>query len=308
MPGIQGGGTAEDWETAPGGEHEKLSPEELAASYGWAYGFLNSVPELRGIFQSAVDETWSQDMFQAKLRETDWWKENSADMRKAAAEKNMDPATWNAKTNAAKIQIMQLAAQIGASIPPDKLNKIVDQAVTLNMDEAALKNVLGGYVTFNSKGNFNGQAGMFEKSMRGFAYTQGVDINRETLKNQAQLVARGLATEQDFKNQIVNQAISTFPNYAQQLQAGVTMMEIASPYIQRMAEDLELPYTKINLRDPLIRQALNGTNKEGKPVGMDQVTFQNLIRQDPRWKGTRRAQDGVLTAGLTVLRDMGLAF
>lgn len=308
MPAIQGGGTAEDWETAPGGEHEKLSPEELAASYGWAYSFLNSIPELRTLFTEAVDQTWSQDMFQAKLRDTKWFKDNSADMRRAALEKTTDPATWNAKVGAAKIQIMQLAAQMGASIPMDKLNKIVEQAVTLNMDEAGLKNVLGGYVTFNEKGYLGGQAAMFEKNMRGFAYAQGVEINRETLKSQAQLLARGLATEQDFKDQIVNQAISTFPNYAQQLQAGVTMMEIASPYIQRMAEDLELPYTKISLRDPLVRQALNGTNKEGKPVGMDSVAFQNLIRQDPRWKMTGKAQNNVLTAGLTVLRDMGLSF
>jgi hypothetical protein len=73
-----------------------------------------------------------------------------------------------------------------------------------------------------------------------------------------------------------------------------------------MAEDLELPLNKINLKDQMIRQALNGVNKEGKPVGMDQVTFRNMLRQDPRWAKTKKASNDVMKAGLQVLTDMGL--
>lgn len=304
VSGIEGGGKAGDWDPS---DTKNLSPEELAASYGWAYGFLKSNKELRGLFDRAVKDSWSADKFQAKLRDTNWWKKNSDTMRKAQAEKQTDPATYNAKVSAVKVQVQQLAAEMGASIPPGKLGKIVEQVITTGLDEAGLRNVLGGYITFQKNGStLNGEAGQYENNIRQFAYTNGVSLDKQAIKNQAQLIARGMATEQDFKNQIVNQAISLYPGYAQQLQAGQTMMDIASPYMQTMAEDLEIPYTQIKLTDPLIKRALNGVNNQGKPVGLDATSFQQLIRNDPRWRKTSGAQDGVMATGLKVLRDMGM--
>lgn len=304
VQGIEGGGKAGDWDPT---DTKKLSPEELAAEYGWAYGFLKSNKELRGLFDEAVDGSWSADKFQAKLRDTEWWKKNSDTMRKAQAEKQTDPATYNAKVGAVKIQVMQLAAEMGAAIPENKLGKIVEQVITTGLDEAGLRNVLGAYIGFQKNGStLNGDAGQYENMIRQFAYTNGVSLDKQSIKNQAQLIARGMATEQDFKNQITNQAISLYPGYAQQLQAGQTMMDIASPYMQMMSEDLEIPFTDVTLTDPLIKRALNGVNSQGKPVGLDQTSFQQLIRNDPRWRKTKNAQDGAMATGLKVLKDMGM--
>jgi hypothetical protein len=208
---------------------------------------------------------------------------------------------------AAKIQVQQLAAEMGAAIPPSKLNGIVEKVLKTGMDEALLRNTLGAYITFQNNGStLNGQAGQYEHMIKQFAYTQGVALDKQTIKNQAQLIGRGVATEQDFKNQVINQATSMYPGYKAQLEAGQTMMDIASPYMQTMAEDLGLPYTKISLTDPLIKRALNGVDQQGKPVGLDQVSFQNLIRNDPRWGKTQNTQNNVMSAGLKVLKDMGL--
>ncbi len=303
VSGIQGGGTAS--ESSPEAT-VKLSPEEMASEYGWAYSFLQSVPELKGLFGEFVDQTWTKDKFQAKLRETEWWKTNSSSMRKAAQEKMTDPATYNAKTNAMRIQIMQLAAEMGASIPPSKLTKLAEQAVNTEMDEALLRNVLGGYISFTDSQNLKGSAGMFEHNMRQFADEQGITLDKQALLNQAQLVARGLGTEEDFRNQIVAQAASMYPAYTEQLMAGQTMKEIASPYMEIMSQDLEILPAALTLKDPLLKQALNGVNKQGKPTGMDLTTFQAVVRNDPRWGKSRAAQNGVMETGLKVLKDMGL--
>jgi len=200
-----------------------------------------------------------------------------------------------------------MAAEIGAAIPSSKLSKIAEQVLKTGLDEGGLRNILGSYITFQKDaGTLNGLAGQYEQSIREFAYNNGVSLDKQTIKNPAQLVMRGMATEQDFKSQIVNQAASMYPGYTAQLQAGQTMMDIASPYVQIMAEDLGIPYTGIKLTDPLIKRALNGTDAKGRPVGMDQVTFRNMLRNDPRWGKTDLAQDAVMTAGLKVLRDMGL--
>ena len=142
--------------------------------------------------------------------------------------------------------------------------------------------------------------------MKKFAADQGVTLDRQTMLNQAQLVAKGLATEQDFKNQVVGQAASLYPAYTEQLMAGQTMKEIASPYMDIMSQDLELNPSAVTLADPLVRSALNGVNKQGKPVGMDLTSFQSLVRNDPRWTSTKSAQDNVMGTGIQVLRNMGL--
>lgn len=309
VSGIQGGGKAEVSGTSVPGSpvEQRLNPEELAASYGWAYGFLKGNKDLKGLFEQAVDGSWSPEKFQAKLRDTNWWKENSNTMRQAAMEKATDPATWNAKMSATKLQVQQLAAEMGASIPGAKLGKIAEQVLKTGLDEAGLKNVLGQYITFQDNGStLNGAAGQYEQSIKEFAYNNGVTLDRQTIKNQAQLVLRGMATEKDFQSQIVNQASSMYPGYTAQLQAGQTLMDIASPYIETMAESLDIPAASIKLTDPAIKRALNGVDQAGKPVGMDQVGFQQLIRSDPRWGRTQGAQDQVMTTGLKVLKDMGM--
>ncbi|AUG87530.1 minor tail protein [Streptomyces phage ToriToki] len=309
VQGIQGGGRADvGGGSASAPVQAKLSPEELAASYGWAYGFLKSHKDLKGLFEEAVKGSWSADKFQAKLRGTEWWKKNSDTMRKAAAEKATDPATWNAKLSATKLQIQQMAAELGAAIPGNKLGKIAEQVIKTGMDEGGLRNILGAYVTFQDNGStLNGAAGQYEQSIREFAYNNGVSLDKQTIKNQAQLVIRGMATEQDFQSQIVNQATSMYPSYTAQLQAGQTLMDIASPYMQIMSESLGVPEASINLMDPIIKRALNGTDQAGKPVGMDQTTFQAMLRSDPRWGRTAEAQDRVMSVGMKVLKDMGLA-
>ncbi len=293
---------------APTEEEVQLSPEELAASYGWAYGFLNSNKELKKLFDSAVKETWSPQKFQAELRDTKWWKTTSDTARQAQVMKKTDPATWQAAVQATTIKIKQLAGEIGAAIPEKQLKKIVEQSMNMGIDtdEDALRNILGGYVNFTKEGTLKGEAGMHEFTIRQYAEANGVTLSDQAIKNQAQLVVRKMAKTEDFEAQIREQAKSAFPGYADQLDAGMTMKDIAAPYEEAMATELELPSNPSGLNDQLIRTALNGLNKDGKPVGLSLTDFQQQLRNDPRWAQTSGAQDKTMNIGTQVLKDMGL--
>lgn len=305
VSGVQGGGPSGDWNPDGSTAEAKLSPEELAAEYGFAYSFLNSVPELKTLFGKMVNENLSKDAFQAELRDTKWWKENSDTQRQVQQMKSTDPATYSAQLGATKIQVQQLAAEIGAVIPPSKMGKIAAQVLATGADESVLRDTLGKYVTFQ-KGTLRGEAGAYAVSAKKFAYEQGVTVDDQTVKNQAALISRKLATEADFKGQIVQQAVSAYPGYKDQLEAGQTMSDIASPYVQIMAQELDLSPESIKMTDPLIKEALNGVNAQGKPTGMDQTTFMGRLRNDPRWAGTQGAQDKVMDVGYSVLKSMGL--
>lgn len=287
-------------------ETPKLSPQEMAANYGWSYAFLNSNPELKTKFNQAVDEGWSADKFQAEVRDTKWWKSNSETMRQAKILKSTDPATYQAQLNAATIQVKQLAAEIGAPLTAATLKKAAVDSLQYGMDEGQLRDALGKYVTFTKQGTLTGEAGMHEYTMKQYAAQMGVSVTDQAIKNQAQLVVRKLATTQDYEDQVKQQAISTFPAYQQQIEAGDTVQDIASPYVQMAAQELEVPYQDFNVSDPLIKSALNGLNADGKPSGTTLTDFQSQLRNDPRWKSTQNAQDSVMQAGMGVLKDMGL--
>jgi len=305
ISGIEGGGPNNDQDMTDSELPARLSPEELASEYGFAYSFLKSQPGVAKVFDDYVKNNLSKEAFQAELRNTKWWQENSDTMRQAQALKATDPATYEANLQATTVMVQQEAAKIGASIPPKKLKSIAEKAYATNMDEGALANVLGGYVKFVG-GTLKGEAGAYENSIKSYASAQGVTLDDQSVKNQAALIARKLATEDDFKNQIAQQAISAYPGYKQQIEAGQTMQDIANPYVQIMAQQLELPPSTIKLTDPLIRSALNGVNTDGKPTGMDQTTFMQRVRSDPRWTQTSNAQNDVMNVGLNVLKSMGL--
>lgn len=297
------GADVSDYQPSP-----KLSPEELASNYGWAIGFLNSIPEVKTKFDQAVKEGWTTDKFKAELRDTKWWKDNSDSRRQAQVIQKTDPATWQAQLGAATVKVRQLAGEIGAAIPEGKLSSIAKNLIETGAinDEALMRNALGGYVTFTKNGTLKGEAGMHEYTMRQFAYANGVQISDQAIKNQAQLVVKKLAKTEDFENQVRQQAISMFPAFKTQIESGATVRDVASPYMQMMSDELEIPFQGIDVTDPTIKSALNGVDQKGKPSGLSQADFQQILRNDPRWKQTAKAQNSTMTVGAQVLRDMGL--
>jgi hypothetical protein len=303
--GVEGGGPANtDWETQTVVE-KKLSSEELSAQYGLAFSFLNSEPSLKGLFDQAVSETMTPDKFQAKLRETDFWKNNSDTARKALETKQADPATWSAAMLANSQRIRDMAAEMGAAVPDGVIPSLSEQIEMLGMDDGAIKKILADYVDFTNN-TLSGQAGMFELGMRQYASDMGVSIGQQAIKNHAQLMLKGMSTQQDFKNWINEQAASAFPAFGEQIKSGQTVKSIANPYVQTMAQSLELNPEEIGLRDPTIMSGLNGLDKDGKPVGKTLTEFQDLLRGDPRWRQTKQAQDKTMSIGRGILKDWGV--
>lgn len=284
----------------------KMTPEELASSYGFAYSFLEGNPELKKIFTEAISGTWSADRFQASVRDTEWWKKNSETMRQAQITQKTDPATWDAMVDAETVKITQLAAEVGAAVPAKKMKQLVETALKTGLEEDGIRNLLGQYVTFTKNGTLQGEAGMHEFTMKEYAANMGIKLDDQTIKNQAQRVIRKVATTQDYESLVRESAKSMYPSYADQIDAGQTVKDIASPYIQSMAQTLEIPDTDITVFDPTIKAALNGVSADGKPTGLTLTDFQQQLRNDPRWRQTQNSQDSVLNVGTSVLKDMGL--
>lgn len=300
-----GGGGGGGGSTVP-----SLDPQELAEQYGFASSFLNSIPELKKLFSDAVANGWSKDMFQAKMRNTKWFKTTSADERKYLLEMAADPATAQQRWDNMNLKMRQLANKLGIK-ENEHTWKAIHEAtrgmIYKGWDEAAARNYLGGYVDLGDIAE--GEAGEAYDAMHQYAYQMGVKLSPEWYKTRAQNLVRGLATMQDFKSEIAALAKAQFPQWTKQIEGGQSVQDIAQPYLQSMATILELPPGSVNLFDTTIKKALTYTNKstlqkEAKPLWQ----FENELRADPRWKQTKNAQDSLMQVGHKILADFGMAY
>lgn len=285
----------------------KLSGDELADNYGMSYAFFKSQPELMGLLNSAVTDQWSPTKFQAELKNTKWWKDNSSTARQAQVQAQTDPATYKASVGAAQAQARDLAVKAGAILTDKQVNTLATNMVSYGWDNNQVQNFLGQYVDFRDNKTLGGQAGAAAKQIQSYAYDQGIRISDQTVKNNAAYIVRGMSTVQQVQDSLRQQAISTYPGFTDQLMAGATMRDIAQPYIQMTAQQLELPEADITVWHPKVAAALGQADAKGQPAPMSLTDFQGALRADPAWKRTQGAQDQTLQVGHQVLASLGLA-
>lgn len=297
-----------------GTEVAKLASSELAEQYGFVESLMNSDAELKKLFNAAVKGQWTAQKFQAELRDTKWWKSRSSSEREFLTLKYGDPKTADQKLSQAYTQVRQLANQLGIVESPKFIKNIQAQYRTLayNMvakgwNESQLRDYLGKYVYFGEYEE--GEGGEALQKLRSFAYDMGVTMSSTWYADRARNIVRGVGTIQDYQSAIRQQAKALYPQYSKQIDAGQTVADIASPYIQSMQSILEVPGGSLSVQDNTIKTALQNKNKAtGVTEVMPLWQFENQLRNDPRWKKTQNAQNSLMQVAHQVLADFGVKY
>lgn len=121
----------------------------------------------------------------------------------------------------------------------------------------------------------------------------------------AKQIALGNTTEEEQMNAIRELSKSAFGAWGKQIDAGLTMKQIASPYINIYSNILGIDPSAITLDDKLLKQALMGTDPT-TPSAMPLWNFEKAVRQDPRWATSKDAMDSLSNVGATIARQWGL--
>lgn len=282
--------------------------DEKLQKYGFVQGMLDAYPELKSLFNKAVNGDWTQDKFQAELQKTSWYKTTSDTRRKAIALQYTDPAAWGKLWHDTQMKMWDLAGQMGAAGTWDLINKVSGRIIMDGISDNEARDLMAQSITFGPTGSPGGEAGVTYSNLQTYAYTMGVRNADSWLLDAARQVAKGSKSEQDYKNEIMSQAIAAFPGFSNQLKAGQSMQDLASPYMQSMSQILEIAPGGINMFDPTIRKAMSYKNKDGTAGTQPLWQFQNELREDPRWKLTKNAQDATASVAHKVLTDMGMAY
>lgn len=294
-----------------GGDKVPMTRGETAENYGFVLSMMNSIPDLKKIFDKAVKNSWSTERFQAAIRDTKWWKTHSQQERDYIIKSFGDPKTAKSEYNSAYVHVRQLAAAMGmveTKSNMDHLKKWAYNAAAMGWSDEQLRNEIGKFVFFSGD-TWQGQGGEIQQKLHDYAYSMGVTMSGSWYANNTRNVLRGVATEQDYMSEIRKQAKSQFSQWSKQIDAGQTVMDLANPYLQSMSQILELPGGSINLFDPTIKKALNYKDpKTGQGTAKPLWQFENELRADPRWKKTNNAQNTLMGVAHQVLSDFGVKY
>lgn len=286
-----------------------VDKQKLALQYGFALQVFQANTELWNLLNDAIDHTYSQAEFNARLYNTQWWKSHSDQNRQMDFLSKSDPAQYGRLQTQMFSKVHDLASAMGIKYDADLISKITKQALYEGWSDGQIRNALGGALDFASGGHFGGEAGQDEQLLRDYAYGMGVQFSDATLKTWLQQIVRGDKTVEDYKAYLQTMAQQAYPGYADMIKQGVSVRQIADPYIQTMGQILELNPGSIDLFNPTIRQALTGRpDKDGKVQQVPLWQFETELRKDPRWMQTNNARDSLDGVAHGVLQNFGLAW
>lgn len=312
--GSIGGGTGSTYQVSA--VSAKLDKYELAQQYGLTYATIKANKDLMKLFNQAVAGGWDSTLFTAKLKNTPWWRNTSDSARKFFLLKTGDPATYKAKWSTNQFAVNQLAVQVGLGNQINskgQSSKILTNAIMYKMrdgwTDARIKAYLGASVTMHG-GEMYGEAGEAYDQIFQLAYQNGQSYSSSWYQKNIRDVVAGRTTLEALQAQIRNAAASKYYAFAGQIRAGQNALDLAQPYIQSVANILELPSTDIDLNNKYIAKAMTSKVSAGQQPGTQYPLwkFENDLRSDPLWKKTNNARESMFSVAHKVAQDFGMAF
>lgn len=328
--------------TGPADDKPKLSMEELAAQYGYAAAFFNSDPELANLIQRAVSEQWTPDKFRASLMSTNWYRTRSDATRQFIELQSRDPVEAQKRIADQARKIQQTANQQGVSIDPGRLGSMAKDSLMYGWDDLLLQQSIAAEWHYQPQGGTSGGAATLETRYRQLADDYGLTLSTSQIADYIGGTLAGKYTEDNVTDYLRDMARSKYPGLANYLDVGMTVKQVASPYLQSYAQILEVSPDGVSVNDPLVQRALQGQVQ--KPAGskapvpgkggsgdvysalaakaagvfqpspaaqlpvqpMSVYDFERSLRQDPRWLQTKNAKDSMQNTAIGVLRDFGI--
>lgn len=292
---------------------DPLDRNVVAEQYGYALEVLYSNVELRDLFERSITEGWAGNTakWNAELRNTNWFQENPEYARRAWAARSLGGADWQSQLQNARLAVQDAATQVGADLSPAELDSLSQQYIYQGWYEGSRKQLLLKALaeeipTLPGNKGLRGRAGSFVDQLRSEALANGLKYDDNWFLGAARSVAQNLTTEDDWRRDIRDQAAGMFPVYADRIRQGMNMYEIASPYINLMAQTLEIAPDQVTLNDPYIREALMGIDEKGNARPMGLWDFEKKLKNDPRWMQTKQASNDIASTATDILQIFGL--
>jgi hypothetical protein len=286
-------------------------PAQLKAQDLAAAAVFESDPDFQALLKKAVAKGYSTDQFVAELMSTPYYRKTADSAREWSALEKADPATAKRQLAITEADLRQQAAQQGVTLSDQQLKTYATQVHMFGWDQAQIQYALSSQLTHQTLANYGGNAAQTLDTLRKTYSDYGLQVGDGTLAARVRNVNAGVTDINTYIEQAKNQAKTMYAGAAHAIDAGVSVRDVADPFIQQMASTLEVDANTLNVNDPTIRKALQyvDPSQMGKP-GVEPALqplwhFEQQLKDDPRWLKTNNAQKDTMDAAHQVLTDWG---
>jgi len=211
------------------------------------------------------------------------------------------PSPEQIRARAESIEL--LSTELGIDLEGKDIQRLARDWATGLYDSNTIRAQIArvGTIDFNK-----GAAAETLNTLKQYASDLGIQFDETWFNKATTRILKYKDDSETYNQQIRDLAKSQYPTLAEQIDAGFTVRQLASPYVQNMSRILEIDPGTISLNDRTIKQALTGLSPEGKPMTTPLWQFEQELRQDPRWNYTNNAQEDLMGTARQILKNFGL--
>lgn len=245
-----------------------------------AFAAIAQIPEIGDLLQMASAQNWSSAYFQEQLWNTNWWKHTPESSRTWQTRKLVDPATAGAQAKTMSANVIATSTSLGIHLSPAEVAWYSELAASGGWDQTALTRSL---VDNTQRDRFKaGTIGSTKDGLHATAANYGVNISDAAAMTWAQQISTGRQTQEGFEDWTRNQAKAAYPQLTKEIDSGLTVKQIADPYMQIAAQTLGINPETMSLTDPRWQRALQGRDDKGNATGpMTTQDWQRHLMTDP---------------------------
>lgn len=177
---------------------------------------------------------------------------------------------------------------------------------TSSFDEEAFRKkyigtILEGIVAKDKDIDLEGDAGSYQDTLLQYADDMGLMKGRREINGYVKEIVGKNRSVDDVAADMRKQAAVLYANFADRLNADpkLTVRDLVNPYLQVMADTLEIDPTTVKLTDPTIQNAISGTKLRSLS------DFQTDMRADSRFATTKTAKREAVDLAQSLLRSFG---
>ena len=286
-------------------DRDKLDAGQLAANYSWSASVINSDPELSALFAKAAEKDWEIAKVDTEVKNTNWYKNNNQFYREAWVAEKKGGANWETSVKDAQMAVQKAAIERGNRLSPEDealaARKYLYEGWGVQGREQLMYNFFDAGLSTKY-----GAAASAESQLRTAAWNAGITYSNDWYLSAAKSLNKNGSNMNDWLTDIRDTSAGLYPMYAEKIKSGISVRDLASPYINQMANIFEVAPDSISLNDPYIKQALGGMSPDGNPQAMSLWEFQQKLRKDPRWMETTQAGDEMSKTANDILQKFGM--
>lgn len=301
------GGGGRRSSTATGLKQDELSREQMLANFDITQATLDIDQEIADLFAEAWRNKWQgatgKALFNARLKQLNWWQENSKYMRDYLMRAANPDADWQMLVDDSREAVRREAMNLGYKLSEAEVEDLSEQSLMYGWYEEQNRFKLRRAMEGRSRSQGGSMVEM-RQQLRQFADEMGVKYDGSWYDNAAQSLASERTDGQYWVEQIRQQSAAMFPQFRDAILAGQSLKAMASPYMTMMQQEWDIPEGTIRVDDPVILRAMGG---DGGNQMMNLADFQRMLRRDPRWMNTDKAQNDITSVASQVLKMFGMS-